>query len=135
MADDPDTRLGKDSRLKRYDDIRDMIGDPENPTPIVALRRMLPRDSSATLYVKLEWMNPFGSVKDRPAKWMLEAMEERGELDGRTILEPTSRQHRYRARGDGRAHGPPDDRDRSRQHALREDRAAARARRRGAVHA
>ena len=24
------------------------------------------------LYVKLEWMNPFGSVKDRAAKWMID---------------------------------------------------------------
>jgi cysteinyl-tRNA synthetase len=82
--------LGNDSRLKRYDDIRDMIGDLDNPTPLVGLGRMLPPDSDAVLYLKLEWMNPFGSVKDRAAKWMLQAMEERGELEGRTILEPTS---------------------------------------------
>ncbi len=35
-------------------------------------------------------MNPFGSVKDRAAKWMLEAMAERGELDGKTVVEATS---------------------------------------------
>jgi cysteinyl-tRNA synthetase len=90
MADRPENALGKDSRLKRYDDVRDMIGDPDNPTPLVSLPRLLPPDSEASLYVKLEWMNPFGSVKDRAAKWMLEAMERRGELAGRTILEPTS---------------------------------------------
>lgn len=66
-----------------------MIGDRLNPTPIVALRRVLP-EGDATVYVKLEWMNPFGSVKDRPAKWMLQAMESRGELRGKTIVEPTS---------------------------------------------
>jgi cysteinyl-tRNA synthetase len=90
MADRSGDVLGKDSLLKRYDDIRDMIGDPDSPTPLVALPRMLPADSEASLYAKLEWMNPFGSVKDRAAKWMLEAMERRGELAGKTILEPTS---------------------------------------------
>ncbi len=90
MSDARASGLGKDSRLKRYDDLRQMIGDPDNPTPIVALRRMVPPGLPVTLYAKLEWMNPFGSVKDRAAKWMLESMQEHGELDGRTILEPTS---------------------------------------------
>ncbi|HEY3317104.1 MAG TPA: cysteine synthase family protein [Coriobacteriia bacterium] len=66
-----------------------MIGDIESPTPIVALRRLVP-DPGLTLYAKLEWMNPFGSVKDRAAKWMLEGLEERGELGERAIVEPTS---------------------------------------------
>ena len=86
MSDSP---LGKDSRLKRYASLAEMIGDAENPTPLVALSRVVP-EGGAQLFVKLEWMNPFGSVKDRPAKWMLEAMEERGELEGKTVLEPTS---------------------------------------------
>jgi cysteine synthase len=82
--------LGTDSRLRRYDDLREMIGDPENPTPIVALSRFLGPDSDAILYAKLEWMNPFGSVKDRAALWMLRAMAERGELEGKTVVEATS---------------------------------------------
>lgn len=80
--------LGRDSRLKRYDSLDQMIGDRDNPTPLVALRRVAPQH--ATLYAKLEWMNPFGSVKDRPAKWMLEALEASGALDGKTVLEATS---------------------------------------------
>ncbi len=80
--------LGKDSRLKRYASLSQMIGDAENPTPIVALQRLAPE--GVELFVKLEWMNPFGSVKDRAAKWMLAGLAERGELDGRTVLEPTS---------------------------------------------
>jgi cysteine synthase len=81
--------LPNDSRLKRYNDLRDMIGDKDNPTPIVALRGLLP-DSDVTLYAKLEWMNPFGSVKDRAAKWMLESLELSGRLAGNAIVEPTS---------------------------------------------
>ncbi len=40
---------------------------------------------------KLEGNNPGGSVKDRPALWMIRRAEESGELTGdKTILEPTS---------------------------------------------
>jgi len=43
------------------------------------------------LYAKLEWANPFGSVKDRAAWAMLRDLEERGEVgDGRGVVEPTS---------------------------------------------
>jgi cysteine synthase len=42
------------------------------------------------LYLKLEWFNPFGSVKDRPALQMLKGMEARGELDGKQLVEPSS---------------------------------------------
>ena len=43
------------------------------------------------LYAKLEWMNPFGSVKDRAAFEMLADLEARGEVgNGRGIVEPTS---------------------------------------------
>ena len=83
-----DARLGKDSGLKRYESLAQMIGDPENPTPIVGLQRMAP--DGVALYVKLEWMNPFGSVKDRAAKRMIDEMRARGEIEDRTVLEPTS---------------------------------------------
>ena len=87
MSDTHD-RLGRDSRLKRYASLAEMIGDAENPTPLVALQRLAP--DGVELFVKLEWMNPFGSVKDRAAKWMLAGLAERGELEGRTVLEATS---------------------------------------------
>lgn len=43
-------------------------------------------------YAKLEWYNPFGSVKDRAAYWMIKDAEERGLLkkDKSIIIEPTS---------------------------------------------
>ena len=45
----------------------------------------------ATLLVKLEYLNPAGSVKDRIAKNMIEDAEARGLLKpGATIIEPTS---------------------------------------------
>ncbi len=41
--------------------------------------------------MKCEWFNPAGSVKDRPALWMIRDAEERGLLDGgRILLDSTS---------------------------------------------
>lgn len=45
----------------------------------------------ANIWVKLEYLNPTGSAKDRPALAMIEAAEEQGLLSpGATIIEPTS---------------------------------------------
>jgi cysteine synthase len=77
-----------DARLRRYSHLVDLIGDPQNPTPLAQLTHVAPPGTE--LYLKLEWMNPFGSVKDRTAKWLLAGMEARGELAGKTVLEPTS---------------------------------------------
>ena len=68
------------------DDLTQLIGK----TPIVKLRKMLAADS-ADVYVKLEWMNPGGSVKDRIALTMIDEAEKTGRLrPGDTIVEPTS---------------------------------------------
>ena len=85
----PRIGLGNDSRLVRYDNLLDMCGDVAHPTPIVRLNRVLPNPNVA-LYVKCEWVNPFGSIKDRTAKWLLNGLIERGELDGKTVIEATS---------------------------------------------
>lgn len=64
----------------------DSIGD----TPMVELRRIRP-SRGARLVAKLEGTNPGGSVKDRPALWMITAAERDGRLvPGKVILEPTS---------------------------------------------
>lgn len=66
--------------------ILELIGN----TPVVRLNR-LPEDDSAEVFVKLEWFNPGGSVKDRIALSMIEAAEREGKLKpGDTIVEPTS---------------------------------------------
>jgi cysteine synthase len=73
-----------------YDDVFEMLPAEQNPTPLVRLNRMNPRPDF-TLYAKLEWLNPFGSVKDRAAWAMLRDLEKRGEVGhGRGIVEPTS---------------------------------------------
>jgi len=81
--------LGADPALRRYGDVREMIARPEDPTPLVRLNRVMP-PGAFELYLKLEWMNPFGSIKDRTALFMLQGLQERGELDGRRLVEPTS---------------------------------------------
>ena len=59
-------------------------------TPLVELRRVRP-EHGARILAKLEGHNPGGSVKDRPALWMIQKAEEKGRLaPGKVILEPTS---------------------------------------------
>ncbi len=66
--------------------IYDLIGN----TPIVELEG-LTSENDATVYLKLEWYNPGGSVKDRIAYNMLHMAEQDGLLKpGDTIVEPTS---------------------------------------------
>lgn len=66
--------------------IHDLIGN----TPVVRLNRIT-EDLNSDVYLKLEWYNPGGSVKDRIALNMIEDAERKGLLKpGDTIIEPTS---------------------------------------------
>jgi len=68
-----------------YDSILGTIGK----TPIVRIQRLAPRH--VTLYVKCEFFNPLGSVKDRLAIGIIEDAERRGVLKpGQTVVEATS---------------------------------------------
>ncbi|WP_223703340.1 cysteine synthase A [Sutcliffiella deserti] len=59
-------------------------------TPIVKLNRIVEEDM-AEVYLKLEFMNPGSSVKDRIALAMIDAALEEGTLkEGDTLIEPTS---------------------------------------------
>jgi len=59
-------------------------------TPLVELTRLV-KNSQIKILCKLEGSNPGGSVKDRPAYYMIIKAEESGELTpDKTILEPTS---------------------------------------------
>jgi cysteine synthase B len=70
----------------RAQSVLDTVGG----TPLVRLGRLLPGDR-VRLWAKLEDRNPTGSVKDRPATWMVRAAEADGRLKpGATLLEPTS---------------------------------------------
>lgn len=72
--------------IKIYDNIRELVG----LTPIVKLNKLVP-EGAADVYVKLEYFNPGGSVKDRIALNMIEQAEKEGLIKpGDTIIEPTS---------------------------------------------
>lgn len=69
-----------------YNNIYELIGN----TPIIKLKK-LDENQKGDIYLKLEWYNPGGSVKDRIAINMIEQAELDGLLSpGDTIIEPTS---------------------------------------------
>jgi len=77
-------------QMRIYDDVFEMLPNEENPSPMVRINQMNP-SPDFQLFAKLEWMNPFGSVKDRAAWAMLRELEEKRLLGGgRGIVEPTS---------------------------------------------
>ena len=64
--------------------------DAMGNTPIVRLNK-LANHVDANIYVKLEYLNPAGSIKDRPALQIIEDYETEGKLrPGGTIVEATS---------------------------------------------
>ncbi|KPV56867.1 cysteine synthase [Paenibacillus sp. A3] len=71
---------------KMVNSITELIGD----TPAVRVRRLV-QENDAELYVKLEYFNPSGSVKDRAAFNLIAQAEKDGLIGpGATIIEPTS---------------------------------------------
>ncbi len=72
--------------MTRYASLLDSLGR----TPLVGLPNLSPSDD-VRLWAKLEDRNPTGSIKDRPAFYMVEQAERDGRLSpGCTVLEPTS---------------------------------------------
>lgn len=74
-------------RPRRVDDVLALVGD----TPVVRINRACD-DRMATLWAKLEYSNPGGSIKDRIAVNMLRAAEQAGEIrpGHTTVIEATS---------------------------------------------
>jgi [CysO sulfur-carrier protein]-thiocarboxylate-dependent cysteine synthase len=69
-----------------FENVLDLIGD----TPLVDVSTLSP-NSHVSILAKLESQNPFGSVKDRIARKMIETAEKEGRLvPGQTIIEPSS---------------------------------------------
>ncbi len=69
-----------------YNSVTELISN----TPLLKLNRVVPEDA-ADVYVKLEFENPAGSIKDHIALAMVEKAERDGNLKpGGTIIEPTS---------------------------------------------
>src|SRR6516165_3600224 len=69
--------------------IHDSILGTIGKTPVVQVQRLAPEH--VTMYVKVEYFNPGGSVKDRLAIGIIEDAEQRGALKpGQTVVEATS---------------------------------------------
>eukprot|EP01063_Lacrimia_lanifica_P040153 TRINITY_DN9007_c0_g1_i1.p1 TRINITY_DN9007_c0_g1~~TRINITY_DN9007_c0_g1_i1.p1 ORF type:complete len:352 (+),score=156.70 TRINITY_DN9007_c0_g1_i1:63-1118(+) len=71
--------------MPRFGSVLELVGK----TPVVKINRMAPKH--VNMYVKVEAMNPLGSVKDRLALGIIEDAERRGVLKpGMTVVEATS---------------------------------------------
>jgi len=79
----PDLR--PDNRV--YDSIVDLAPNPDNPTPMVRLSRRFNPNEGFEVLLKLEGMNPFGSIKDRTALYMLRGLQLK---DGQMLVEPSA---------------------------------------------
>jgi len=76
-----------DAGCRVYDSIVDLAPNPENPTPMVRLSARMNPHPDYEVLVKLEGMNPFGSIKDRTALFMLNGL--RLEPD-QALVEPSA---------------------------------------------
>ena len=74
-------------RFRRMESIVEAVGN----TPLVRLRALEKETPGVKLYLKLEYANPGGSVKDRPARqMMLDAIEDGRLTADKTLIDATS---------------------------------------------
>ncbi len=70
-----------------FDSVADLIPGPDNPTPMLRLGERFNPHSEFEVLLKLEGMNPFGSIKDRTAQFMLNGLKLE---DGQSLVEPSA---------------------------------------------
>ena len=70
-----------------YNTVADLIADPDNPTPMIRLSERFNTAQDYDLLVKLERNNPFGSIKDRTALYLLNGTKIE---EGQVLTEPTA---------------------------------------------
>ena len=88
MTSTIENRLSTDLTVRRFGDVRDLLPDVDNPSPLVRLNHTLALDRE--VYLKLEWLNPFGSIKDRTAAFLLAGLARRGLLEDKELVEASS---------------------------------------------
>ena len=69
----PEELFQDDSQV--FDSIADLIPSPDNPTPMLRLGERFNPHADYEVLLKLEGMNPFGSIKDRTAHFMLKGLQ------------------------------------------------------------
>lgn len=81
----PETNDQRERRV--FDSIVDLVPNPDNPTPMVRLSSRINPHAGYDVLLKLEGMNPFGSIKDRTALSMLRGLD----LDPhQSLVEPSA---------------------------------------------
>ncbi len=70
-----------------YNSVADLIADPDNPTPMIRLSDRSKPSPGFDIFVKLERNNPFGSIKDRTALYLLNGTVLK---EGQVLTEPTA---------------------------------------------
>ena len=96
MSAQPNTKSAEIVRLpaaapaadrRVYDSIVDLAPNPDNPTPMVRLSGRTNPHADYEILLKLEGMNPFGSIKDRTALYMLQGLDLQ---DDQSLVEPSA---------------------------------------------
>ncbi|HLF30123.1 MAG TPA: PLP-dependent cysteine synthase family protein [Xanthomonadales bacterium] len=78
---------GSQRNQRVYDSIADLIPNPDNPTPMVRLGPRFNANADMELLLKLEGFNPFGSIKDRSALYLLLGTPR---ADHQVLVEPSA---------------------------------------------
>jgi cysteine synthase A/cysteine synthase B len=80
-------RPGDERQRRVYNSVAELIGDPDNPTPMIRLSERSKPSPGFDIFVKLERNNPFGSIKDRTALYLLRGTPLR---EDQVLTEPTA---------------------------------------------
>ena len=70
-----------------FDNVADLVANIDNPTPIVRVSSRFNPEPDFEMLVKLEGFNPFGSIKDRTALFLLRGTSLK---EGQILAEPTA---------------------------------------------
>ena len=70
-----------------FDSVADLVPGPDNPTPMLRLSDRFNPHADFEVLLKLEGMNPFGSIKDRTAQFMLNGLKLE---EGQSLVEPSA---------------------------------------------
>jgi len=70
-----------------FDSVADLVPGPDNPTPMLRLSERFNPHADFEVLLKLEGMNPFGSIKDRTAQFMLNGLKLE---EGQSLVEPSA---------------------------------------------
>ena len=83
----PDDETVAPASARVYDSIVDLLPGPDNPTPMVRVSERFNPAREFELLLKLEGLNPFGSIKDRTASFMLNGLDL---APGQAVVEPSA---------------------------------------------